>query len=110
MQEYNIILTWEAIYDIADIAGYIEAAFGIGRADRFQQEIRDQIKRLALAGGIFGNTHIFYRSYSIYKQPFPPSIIFYIIKKPEMEIHVLRILREERDWETILSRQQTYTY
>lgn len=24
MQEHNVILTWEAIYDIADIADYIE--------------------------------------------------------------------------------------
>ena len=25
MQEYKIILTWEAIYDVTDIADYIEA-------------------------------------------------------------------------------------
>lgn len=110
MQEYDIILTQEAIYDIADIAEYIEARFGIKRADCFQQDIKDQLKRLSMTGGTFGNTHIFYRSYVVYKQPFPPSIIFYIIKKPELEIHILRILREERNWKTILSERQTYTY
>ena len=39
MQERKVILTWEAIYDITDIADYIEAYFGIERADRFQQDI-----------------------------------------------------------------------
>lgn len=36
MQKYRVIVTWEAIYDIAEIADYIEAQFGIARADRFQ--------------------------------------------------------------------------
>ena len=36
MQEYKIILTWEAIYDVTDIADYIEEEFGQQRADRFQ--------------------------------------------------------------------------
>ena len=39
-------------------------------------------------GGIFGNTHIYYRAYSIFKKPFPPSIIFYVVKEPENEIHI----------------------
>ena len=39
MQERKIILTWESIYDITDITDYIEAAFGIEKADRFQHEI-----------------------------------------------------------------------
>ncbi|MDU3308509.1 MAG: hypothetical protein E7F06_21300 [Lachnospiraceae bacterium] len=33
MQEYKIILTWEAIYDVTDIADYIEEEFGQQRAD-----------------------------------------------------------------------------
>jgi len=35
MQERKIILTWEAIYDVTDIADYIERDFGKRRADRF---------------------------------------------------------------------------
>ena len=34
MQEYKIILTWEAIYDVTDIADYIEEEFGQQHADR----------------------------------------------------------------------------
>ena len=28
MHDYKVILTWEAIYDVTDIADYIEAEFG----------------------------------------------------------------------------------
>ena len=63
-----------------------------------------------MLGGIFGNTHIYYRSYSVFKKSFPSSIIFYVVKEPEDEIHILRVLREERDWENILEELQEYTY
>lgn len=110
MQKYKVIVTWEAVYDITEIADYIEAQFGIARADRFQEEIKERLDNLEILGGIFGKTYLCYRGYSIYKNPFPPSIIFYIIIESEKEIHVLRVLREERDWESILTRQRDYTY
>lgn len=110
MQERKVVLTWEAIYDITDIANYIEAKFGITRADQFQSEIHKKIKDLELFGTMFLKTNLLYRSYSIYQKPFPPSIIFYIIKEPENKIHVLRIIWEERDWEKLLMYQQSYTY
>lgn len=108
MQEYKVILTWEAIYDVTDIADYIEARFGISRADKFQRDMQNQLRHLEVLGNAFGKTNVFYRNYCICKISFPPSIIFYIIKK--QEIHVLRVLREERDWEKILLEQQDYTY
>ena len=37
MQKYKVIVTWEAVYDIAEIADYIEAQFGIARADRSEE-------------------------------------------------------------------------
>ena len=76
MQKYRVIVTWEAIYDIAEIADYIEAQFGIARADRFQEEIKESLNKLEILGGIFGKTDLCYRRYSIYKYPFPPSVIF----------------------------------
>lgn len=39
MQEHKVVITWEAIYDIADIADYIELDFGKNRADKFQSDI-----------------------------------------------------------------------
>lgn len=110
MQERKVVLTWEAIYDVTDIADYIEKEFGRERADRFERDIRQEIKDISFLGGIFGNPHIYYRSYSIFKKPFLPSIIFYVVKEPENEIHILRVLREERDWGRILKERQEYTY
>ena len=46
----------------------------------------------------------------IYKKPFPPSIIFYVVNEPKNEIHILRVLREERNWKPLLSNTQQYTY
>ena len=108
MQKYRVIVTWEAIYDIAEIADYIEAQFGIARADRFQEEIKESLNKLETLGGIFGKTDLCYRRYSVYKYPFPPSVIFYIIRDSEQEIHVLRVLREERDGKSILTRSSIF--
>ena len=47
MQEYRIILTWEAIYDVTDIADYIEEEFGQQRADRFQSDLKEQMQNLS---------------------------------------------------------------
>ena len=65
MQKYRVIVTWEAIYDIAEIADYIEAQFGIARADRFQEEIKESLNKLEILGGIFGKTDLCYRRYSM---------------------------------------------
>ena len=46
MPEYKIIVTWEAIYDMADIMDYIEADFGEERADRFQLDIKRELEKL----------------------------------------------------------------
>lgn len=108
MPKRNTLLTREAIYDIADIAEYIEADFGIDRADEFQNDIKKQISMLGSMNIIFGRTQIYYRNYVIHKKPFPPAIIFYVIK--EQEVHILRVLREERDWESVLRKEQKYTY
>lgn len=110
MQECKVILTWEAICDVTDIAEYIEEKFGIERANRFQNEIQKQMRALEMVGNAFGRTPVYYRNYAIYKKPFPPSVIFYILKELKKEIHILRVLREERNWEKILAKQQKYTY
>ena len=38
MQEYKIILTWEAIYDVTDITDYIEEDLGQNVLNRFQSD------------------------------------------------------------------------
>ena len=56
MPERNTLLTWEAIYDIADMAEYMEAEFGIDRADKFQNDIKEQISLLGSKKIVFGRT------------------------------------------------------
>lgn len=110
MQEYKVILTWEAVYDIAQIAEYIETKFGRERADQFQYDIQQEIEKLGYQTERFPKTQLFYRNYAIHKKPFSPSIIFYVTIEFTDEIHVLRVLREERNWEKMLEKQQKYTY
>lgn len=107
-QEHDVFLTWEAIYDITDIAEYIEIYFGIEKADCFQQEIREIISDLNIFSLSGMKTYIQYRGYEIYRKNFSPSIIFYIIK--DDMVHVLRVLRHEQDWGRSLKMQKKYTY
>ena len=72
MQEYRIILTWEAIYDVTDIADYIEEEFGQQRADRFQSDLKEQMQNLSQFSTAFPRTQILYRGYSI-------SAIYYFL-------------------------------
>lgn len=60
-QEHDVFLTWEAIYDITDIAEYIEIYFGIEKADCFQQEIREIISDLNIFSLSGVKTYIQYR-------------------------------------------------
>ncbi len=110
MREYNIILTWESIYDITDITEYIEENFGRHRADHFQTDIKKELQNIGYLADAFPRTQILYRGYSIHKKSFPPSIIFYIIKEEVHEIHVLRVLRQETNWENALQNKNSYTY
>ena len=56
MQEYKIILTWEAIYDVTDIADYIEEEFSQQRADRFQSDLKEQMQNLSQFSTAFPRT------------------------------------------------------
>lgn len=110
MPEHKVIVTWEAIYDMADIMDYIEDDFGEERADRFEMDIKSELEKLSCTAAFLPNTQIVYRGYMIQKKPFPPSIIFYIVKESEQEVHVLRVVREEQNWKRILSDNREYTY
>ena len=110
MREYKVILTWEAIYDVTDTIEYIEAEFGQLRADRFQNDIIEEIEKLGYMGSAFSRTQILYRNYFIHKKPFPPSVIFYVSMEQKQEVHILRVLREECDWHHIINNTKNYTY
>lgn len=103
MGEYRVVLTQEAIYDVISITEYIEEKFGERRANRFQCEIEKQMSSLGNPGVVYKDTSFYYRNYSIYQKAFPPSIIFYIRMKSAKEVHIIRVLREEQNWESILN-------
>lgn len=86
MQRYDIVLTWEAMNDIANIADYIELIFGADRADRFLNDADSILNKLQYMSGMFPKTQLFYRGYVIHKMPFPPSIIFYIMEEGNSKI------------------------
>lgn len=83
MLAYKVILTWESIYDAAEIAEYIEDRFSEYDADKFQKNIREEFKKIASNAKLYTKTHILYRGYNIYKKVFSPSLIFYTIKEDE---------------------------
>lgn len=102
MSEFDVSLTLEAISDIADIVNYIDDKFGKVRANRFYELLKKELVKLKYIAGLYGQTSIYYRNYQIYKKPFSPSIIFYVVDELERKVHVLRVLREERNWKTVL--------
>lgn len=69
-----------------------------------------EMQKLGYAGSGFPKTGILYRNYTIHKKPFPPSVIFYVFMTEKQEVHVLRVLREERNWQNILKKTKSYTY
>ena len=79
MQEYKIILTWEAIYDVTDIADYIEEEFGQQRADRFQSDLKEQMQNLGQFSTAFPRTQILYRGYSNTIKDLFRHLLFFIL-------------------------------
>ena len=112
MQEYKVILTYEAMSDAADILIYLELIFGQAYADLFQEYLKLQIKQLSdpVLMRAYPRLNIVYRGYTIFKKVISSSILFFTILDDRKEIHILRILREERDWENILKQTTSYTY
>lgn len=110
MPDYKIVLTWESIYDVAEIAEYIEDKFSQEKADEFQENIQKEFCKITTNAKLYQKTYILYRGYDIYKKIFKPSLIFYLVKEEDKEIHILRVLREERDWGNILKTTDNYTY
>lgn len=108
MQERSVFTTYEAVYDVVETEEYIWDAFGESRAKRYYEEIRSKIKALSTNASFFGDSGFKYRGYHILKKPFSPGIIFYIIE--DDGVHVLRVLREESDWQKYFSTHEDYEY
>ena len=108
MQWRKLFVTYEAIYDIVDAEEHIIRNFGTNRKERFHVEIQEEIRRLSTDANLYQKNGYFYRGYEIHNKPFPPAIIFYVIK--EDGVHVLRVPREEYDWGNFFLTHEDYEY
>jgi len=110
MDDYKVIWSWEAIYDVADIADYIEICFGLDRADKFNDDIDREGEALGSDFKAYTGTGIYYRGKLILKKVFDPSILFYYVDNATRSVYIIRVLRHERDWQKILREGISYTF
>ncbi len=61
MRDYDVVWSWESIYDVADIADYIEFRFGQERADQFNDDIDREVEALGRDFRLYTGTGIYYR-------------------------------------------------
>ena len=110
MRDYSVAWSREAIYDVADIADYIELRFGRERADRFNDDINAETEALGQDYLMYTGTGIYYRKKLIMKKLFDPSIIFYFVDDNSQTVYIIRVLRHERNWQKILREGISYTF
>ena len=110
MHDYAVEWSREAIYDVADIADYIELRFGRERADRFNDDIDNEGEALGHDFRMYTGTGIYYRKKLILKKVFDPSVIFYFIDDTSQTVYIIRVLRHERNWQKILREGISYTF
>ncbi len=110
MHDYAVEWSREAIYDVADIADYIELRFGRERADRFNDDIDNEGETLGHDFRMYTGTGIYYRRKLILKKVFDPSIIFYFVDDTTQTVFIIRVLRHERNWQKILREGISYTF
>ena len=107
---HDILWSRESVYDVADIADYIELRFGEERADEFNYDIDREIRALGSDFKMYVGTGIYYRNKLIFKKVVSPSIIFYFVDDVEKAVYIVRVLRHERNWQKILKEGISYTF
>ena len=110
MYDYSVVWSREAVYDVADIADYIELRFGVERANRFNDDIDIEGEALGRNFKMYTGTGIYYRGKLILKKIFDPSIIFYFVDDAVQTVYIIRVLRHERNWQKILKEGISYTF
>ena len=110
MHDYDVVWSRESVYDIADIADYIELRFDKERADKFIDDINREVDALGKDYRLYNGTGIFYRQKLILKKVFGPSIVFYFVDDAKKIVFIIRILRHERNWQKIIREGISYTF
>ena len=102
--------SWESLYDVADIADYIELRFGPDRAEKFTDDIDCEGKSLGHNFRLYSGTGLYYKQKMIMKKVFGPSIIFYFVDDDKKTVYIVRVLRYERNWQKIMHEGNSYTF
>lgn len=110
MRDYAVVWSRESIYDVADIADYIEFRFGQERADQFNDDIDREGNALGSNFRLYTGTGIYYRKKLIFMKVFDPSIIFYFVDNTKETVFIIRVLRHERNWQKIIREDISYTF
>lgn len=110
MRDYDVAWSWESIYDVADIADYIEMRFGQERAGKFTTDINREGAALGRDFRLYTGTGIYYRHKLILQKIFGPSIFFYFIDDVKETIFIIRVLRHERNWQKIIREGISYRF
>ena len=108
MIKMPLFYTNEVQYDIADLASQILIDFGIDDSLSFVDYIFQRCDKLATDHDMYDPTDLIYGGNIIRKLTLSPTLVFYVTL--DYGVHILRALREERDWKVILRTQTKYTY
>ena len=109
-REFDVVWSRESIYDVSDIADYIESRFDQERADQFNDDIDREVAALGRNYDLYTGTGIYYRRKLILKKVFGPSIIFYFVDEALKTVFIIRVLRHERNWQKIIREGISYTF
>ncbi len=110
MRDYDVVWSREAIYDVADIADYIEFRFSQERSDQFTADIDREAEALGSGYRMYTGTGIYYRQKLILRKLFGPYIIFYFVDDSREAVFIIRVLRHEKNWQKIIREGISYTF
>ena len=107
-QQCDLLLTDESLSDVAEISAYIQMSFGKNALSTFVSKWEKQLDFIASNPKGSPCTEHEYRGLVIHVKVFKPSLIFYIHEESVNTVVVLRVLREESDWGSMLDDVDEY--
>ena len=108
---YKVLLTDEAINDIAGLVKYIDEELRNPEAAvKLFLDLKREVENCGIFPMKYSDTGIWYRDYIIHKKVFKTYLIFYIINSDTQEVYVLRVLKDLMDWYQILQTTKKYHF
>ena len=106
-----MLLTKEAIEDIAGLVNYIVLEFqNSDAAEKLYLDLKREIANIGNFPVRFLSTDIMYRKYVIHKKVYRSYLIFYIVNESSQKIYILRVIKDIMDWYQILRDTKVYHF